>query len=152
MIKLNNSDLDYIKAQGVLHYPDECCGVLVGKKEGKTKILMKVISTINDWDNQKYLLEEIMDKPDYGKRENFAIAPKTMLQIHKQVREENLDIIGIYHSHPNHPAIPSEFDRAIAWEGYSYIIMSVVEKQVKELYCWQLEENREFQPEKITIC
>lgn len=151
MIKISNGDLDYIKNQGILHYPDECCGVLVGKKENEISIVIKVISTINDWDNQRDLLREIMGKPDYGKTENFAIAPKTMLQIQKEARGENLDIIGIYHSHPNHPAMPSEFDRAIAWEGYSYIIMSVVEKQIKELYCWQLQEDKQFQREKITI-
>ncbi|MBE9222300.1 M67 family metallopeptidase [Cyanobacterium stanieri LEGE 03274] len=151
MIKIKESDLQLIKGEGRLHYPDECCGLLIGKKENNYNVVVKVIPTINDWENQRYFLREIMDKPDLGKQENFAIAPKTMLQIQKEVRGKNLDIIGIYHSHPNHPAIPSEFDRAIAWEGYSYIIMSVVEKQVEKLFCWQLDEDRRFQEENIII-
>ncbi|WP_069790911.1 M67 family metallopeptidase [Cyanobacterium sp. IPPAS B-1200] len=151
MIKIKNVDLGLIKTEAILHYPYECCGFLIGKKEKEIKVVVRVIPTANDWESQRDLLKEVMDKPDYGMKENFAIAPKTMLQVQKEVRRENLDIIGIYHSHPNHPAIPSEFDRAIAWQEYSYIITSVVEKEIKELYCWQLEENSQFKEETIII-
>ncbi|MGY6528712.1 MAG: Mov34/MPN/PAD-1 family protein [Cyanobacterium sp.] len=151
MIQIKRNDLELIKKEGVLHYPYECCGLLIGRKDKETTLVIRVIPVANDWENQKDLLKELMDKPDYGMEENFAIAPKTMLKIQQEVRRENLDIIGIYHSHPNHPAIPSEFDRAIAWQEYSYIIMSVVEKQIKDLYCWQLNDHRQFQEETIIV-
>jgi len=50
------------------------------------------------------------------RRERYSIAPDTLLKVQKQARDRDLDIIGVYHSHPDHPAVPSEFDRAIAWE------------------------------------
>jgi proteasome lid subunit RPN8/RPN11 len=63
--------------------------------------------------------------------------------------DRNLDIIGIYHSHPDHPAVPSEFDRAIAWSQYSYIIVSVQQGKACDLKSWSLDDDHQFQPEEI---
>jgi proteasome lid subunit RPN8/RPN11 len=72
-----------------------------------------------------------------------------MLKAQKQARDRNLDIIGIYHSHPDHPAVPSEFDRAIAWQQYSYIIVSVQQGKACDLKNWSLDDDHQFQPEEM---
>ena len=89
--------------------------------------------------------------PEGSKRNRFSIAPQVMLQMQKAARERHLDIIGIYHSHPDNPAVPSEFDRAIAWSSYSYIIVSVEQGQATDLNSWTLDEDHQFQPEEILI-
>jgi proteasome lid subunit RPN8/RPN11 len=72
-----------------------------------------------------------------------------MLQAQKDARDRHLDIVGIFHSHPDHPAVPSEFDRAIAWQRYSYIIVSVQQGQACDLKSWSLDDDQQFQPEAI---
>jgi proteasome lid subunit RPN8/RPN11 len=72
-----------------------------------------------------------------------------MLKAQKDARDRNLDIIGIYHSHPDHPAVPSEFDRAIAWQRYSYVIVSVQQGKTCDLQSWSLDDNCQFQSEEI---
>ena len=89
--------------------------------------------------------------PKGSKRNRFSIAPQVMLQMQKAARARHLDIIGIYHSHPDNPAVPSEFDRAIAWSLYSYIIVSVEQGQATDLKSWTLDEDHQFQPEEILI-
>lgn len=84
-----------------------------------------------------------------GNRKNrFSIVPEVLLQAQKSDRETQLDIIGIYHSHPNHAAIPSEIDRQLAWSGYNYLIVSVVSGRAINLQAWQLDEREQFQQVK----
>jgi proteasome lid subunit RPN8/RPN11 len=61
-----------------------------------------------------------------------------------------MNIIGIYHSHPDHPAVPSESDRLLAWSAYSYIILSVQSNGVADYRSWTLDEEQQFQEEEIT--
>ncbi|MEW6498957.1 MAG: M67 family metallopeptidase, partial [Cyanobacteriota bacterium] len=84
-----------------------------------------------------------------SRRHRFSIAPQVMLKAQKDARDRNLNIIGIYHSHTDHPAIPSEFDRAIAWSQYSYVIVSVQQGSACDFKSWSLDEEHKFQPEKI---
>ncbi|XTZ20528.1 MAG: Mov34/MPN/PAD-1 family protein, partial [cyanobacterium endosymbiont of Rhopalodia fuxianensis] len=86
-----------------------------------------------------------------SKYNRFSIAPSILVKIQKEARDRQLQIIGIYHSHPNHIAIPSEFDRAIAWAEYSYIIVSTTSNQVNEVTSWQLDDTKNFQQEDIKI-
>jgi proteasome lid subunit RPN8/RPN11 len=74
-----------------------------------------------------------------------------MLQTQKAARNRNLNIIGIYHSHPNYPAIPSEWDRIYAWPEYSYVILSVQNTQAGELQSWTLDDHHQFQAETIEL-
>jgi proteasome lid subunit RPN8/RPN11 len=74
-----------------------------------------------------------------------------MLKAQKDARDRNLDIVGIFHSHPDHPAVPSEFDRAIAWQQYSYIIVSVQNGLARDLKSWSLDDDDQFQHEEILI-
>jgi proteasome lid subunit RPN8/RPN11 len=123
-------------------YPDECCGLLLGKSDPTGKTVMEVKATKNGWSGEA---------SDLTKKRRYEIAPQEMLAAMKQARLQNLDIIGIYHSHPDQPAIPSECDRAAAWSHYSYAIVSVSEGKSVDLRCWSLDDQQVFQAEDLVI-
>jgi proteasome lid subunit RPN8/RPN11 len=150
-LKLLSYHLQAIQAHAERTYPEECCGLLLGELRGDTKILVDVLPTENSWDAQAATFQAIEGSVqlESSKRRRFSIAPTVMLKAQKDARDRNLNIIGIYHSHPDHPAIPSEFDRAIAWQQYSYIIVSVQEGKAIDLKSWSLDDEHQFQPEEI---
>jgi proteasome lid subunit RPN8/RPN11 len=132
-------------------YPEECCGLFLGIPNDDHKIVQEIWPTQNSWQDSFPELEhrQTIVQLNLSKRNRFSIAPQEMLQAQKEARSRHLDIIGIYHSHPDHPAIPSEFDRAIAWSEYSYIIVSVEKGQANELLSWKFDQQHLFQPEII---
>lgn len=135
-------------------YPQECCGLLVGRLHQDDKILVEVVSAENTWSEAAARdFQAVSTKANLEGNKNtyYTIAPEVMLQVQKQARDRQLDIIGVYHSHPNHPAIPSEFDRVCAWQTYSYIIVSVAQAKAGELLSWSLDDNYQFQPEEMVI-
>lgn len=128
-------------------YPEECCGLLLGKDQQ----VLEVWQTENSWteDFGDRLLAN--SSKNNSRLNRFAIDPKDLLAAQKFARTNGLEIIGIYHSHPNHPAIPSESDRAIAWDIYSYVIMSVTANDVLATRSWILNGDRQFIEEKIIL-
>jgi proteasome lid subunit RPN8/RPN11 len=152
VIIVSSEHLEQICHHAETSYPEECCGLLLGKIDKEKTYLMQVQPTENSWNSEK------TDFPlEFGKmgskRNRFTIAPIEILKIQKEARYQNLEIIGIYHSHPDHQAIPSEFDHAIAWEQYSYIIVSVQQGKATDIRSWKLNDKRQFQPEKIdSLC
>jgi proteasome lid subunit RPN8/RPN11 len=72
----------------------------------------------------------------------YLIAPEDMLDAEKEARRLGIDIIGVYHSHPDHPARPSEFDREHAFPWYSYVIVSVQKGEPENLTAWVLKDDR----------
>lgn len=151
-IIISEENLEIIGQQGIKNYPYECCGLLLGVINNLEKKVIKVIPTNNDWENQKYLFPANYTK-DLKRdiRDSFAINPLTFLKVQKEARNDNLNIIGIYHSHPDHSANPSNFDEAIASSVYSYVIVSVEKGEVKEMLSWVLNEENKFIKEKIKL-
>ena len=150
MLEIKAEHLQVIKQEAIKFYPHECCGLLVGTKQNDRTSIIEVIPTLNDWENQKQIFSQFDNYDDRQCRDTFSIDPLTMLQVQKQAREKKLAIVGIYHSHPDHPAIPSEFDRKFAWQEYSYIIVTVAKKSVTDLRSWILNSDHVFQEESIT--
>ncbi|AFY55951.1 putative metal-dependent protease of the PAD1/JAB1 superfamily [Rivularia sp. PCC 7116] len=150
MIRLNKHHLQIINNHAESAYPDECCGVVLGSISCDSKIVVEVIPTQNAWDS--YAADDFSGSDsDRSKKRRYTIAPREMLQLQKTARERNLDIIGIFHSHPDYPAIPSEFDRKYAWQEYSYIIVSVQKGQPTDVFSWVLDDNSQFQQEEIRV-
>ena len=152
MLKLNPAHLQTIQTHAESTYPEECCGLLLGQIQGDIKTLIEVLPTENSWgddatDNFQTIENSTLRQS--SKRNRFSIAPKVMFEVQKDTRSRNLDIIGIFHSHPDNPARPSEFDRAIAWAAYSYIIVSVQQGKASDLKSWILDDDHQFQPEEI---
>ncbi|MEO8892313.1 MAG: M67 family metallopeptidase [Coleofasciculaceae cyanobacterium] len=150
MLKLNSDHLQAMQTHAETTYPEECCGLLLGQIKGDTKTLIEVLPTENSWGDEAVdNFQSIETSNQTSKRNRFSIAPKVMFEVQKSVRDRNLDIIGIFHSHPDNPARPSEFDRAIAWHSYSYIIISVQQGKTCDLKSWVLDDDHKFQPEEI---
>lgn len=147
VLKLLPEHLQAIRAHAMSTYPDECCGILLGQMAHDGKTLVEVWATENAWSAEA--AEYYPDAEGGTSRRRYAIAPSDMLKAQKQARNRHLEIIGFYHSHPDNAAIPSEFDRSCAWERYSYIIVSLQQGQAGDILSWCLDDDRQFQPEKI---
>ena len=154
MITLQTKHLQIINCHAEKVYPEECCGLLLGRLKGESKLVTEVWETENIWDsNTAASFQEItgLKKRESSKERSFTIDPKVMLQAQKYAYKQQLSIIGIYHSHPDYPAIPSEFDRAIAWQQYSYIIVSVNQGKAQDIRSWVLDEEHQFQEEVFLV-
>jgi proteasome lid subunit RPN8/RPN11 len=159
IINLSSTHIEIMTQEAINAYPCECCGLLLGISNHEAKEVVQVIPTLNDWENQKDLFVELEQKFDdtrssYDDRQctdSFSINPLTFLQIQKQAHQDNLEIIGIYHSHPDHPATPSAFDTRFAWSRYSYIILSVIEARVDRICSWKLDQSHQFMPEELRV-
>ncbi|CAD5964069.1 Mov34/MPN/PAD-1-like protein [Planktothrix tepida] len=151
-LTLSSEQIQQILTYAEQTYPVECCGLLMGKiNENHDKIVVEIIPAENAWNSetaQAFEEVETTDQPVTSER-RFTISPQQMIQAQKQGRDRNLVIIGIYHSHPDHPAIPSEFDRVCAWSDYSYIIISVEKGKATDLQNWSLDEYQQFQVEEL---
>ena len=135
-------------------YPEECCGLMLGKMRSQSdpvqKQLVRLEPLKNEW------TEEALDQLDSSgqaltKRRRYWIDPKEMLRVQREARDEGLNIIGVYHSHPNHAAVPSECDRTLAWPEYAYIIVSVCDGNAVDVQNWALDSEHQFQPEPMTV-
>jgi proteasome lid subunit RPN8/RPN11 len=142
LLKISSQHLQIIRTHAASTYPEECCGIILGYLANESKTVVQVMPTENAWSGET--LED-------SKRRRYAIAPEIMLKVQKEARDRSLNIIGIYHSHPDNPAIPSESDRVQAWQEYSYIIVSVPNGKALELKSWHLDDNHQFQEEEIEI-
>ena len=150
MIELVETHLQIIFNHAQSTYPEECCGVMLGNVSDKNKNIVEIIPTQNAW-NQETAINFQENDLNHSKKRRYTIASQKMLEIQKSARDKNLNIVGIFHSHPDYPAIPSEFDRISAWEEYSYIIVSVQKGQAGEINSWILDENHQFQQEEIFV-
>lgn len=161
VLRLSTEQLQAISTHAERTYPDECCGVLFGHVDRQSvaddRIVLNVWALPNAWDaDAATQLAELA--PPIGAENNpieatksrrYWIDPKDMLGAQRFARDRQIDIIGIYHSHPNHPAIPSECDRLCAWSQYSYVIASVQNKRTVAIRSWMLDGEHQFQPEVI---
>ena len=116
-------------------FPDECCGFFFGKEEGEERKVTEILVVNNSKEGDK--------------RRRFVIAPKDYINAERHAEVNDLQLLGIYHSHPNHPAIPSEHDRVAAQPYFSYIIISVMDREIAAIRSWQLNEESQFEEETI---
>ena len=135
MLVIEQKPLDEMFADALRSFPDECCGFFFGNEIGEERIITNILTV----DNSK----------EGDKRRRFEIAPKDYLDAERFADENELQLLGVYHSHPNHPAVPSEHDRIAAQPYFSYIIISVKEKMIADIRSWQLNENFMFEEETI---
>jgi proteasome lid subunit RPN8/RPN11 len=132
---LTPEHLQVIHRHGSDSYPEECCGVFIGRSEGEETAVEKLLSVDNEREDSRH--------------NRYVIRPETILAAQKEARTLGLDIVGYYHSHPDHPARPSEFDREHAWPGLSYLIVSVERGKVVDTRSWRLTDDRASFDEEI---
>ena len=137
MIQLAAQHWNEIASHGERDYPYECCGLLIGRfAESGRKLVAETYPISNA-------------REEEAKRNRFLIRPEELLNGEKYAAENNLEVVGFYHSHPDHPALPSQFDLEHAWPTYSYIIVSVRE-DAEDLRSWEMEVDRSrFNEEEI---
>ena len=152
VIQIESEQLQSLFRHAEKTYPEECCGIILGKIEGDRKIILDPIPTQNTWNEEsaQYLtgIANLSDRIG-EKARNFSIAPEDLLKAQKEARDRHIIVLGFYHSHPDAAAIPSEFDRAIAWPDYSYLIIAVDQGKAKDLQSWTLDKDRQFQIEPV---
>ncbi|MGF1535951.1 MAG: Mov34/MPN/PAD-1 family protein [Elainellaceae cyanobacterium] len=153
MLRLTLDHINAIARTGEAAYPEEGCGILLGRSESDAvRQLVEVRPVPNAWSAVENITDSHSETAEpRTKTSRYTIDPKDMLKAQRDARDLDLDIIGIIHSHPNHPAFPSECDRAVAWSHYSYIIVSVQRGAAQDVLCWRLDEQRQFQPEGLLI-
>jgi proteasome lid subunit RPN8/RPN11 len=138
MILLDEKTIRDIRQHGEAEYPQECCGMLLGRLlSDRTKKIEECLLLSNARENS-------------ARHNRFLITPVEFMKCDRIARSKQLDILGIYHSHPDHPAAPSDYDREHAFPFYSYVIVSVANGKAEELTSWELEEDRSgFSAERI---
>lgn len=117
-------------------FPDECCGFFYGEEDNEGNRIVTEILVVN---NAK----------EGDKKRRFEISPQDYLRGEQHALEKNVQFLGIYHSHPNHPAIPSEQDRIAAQPYFSYIIISIQVNNTTHLRSWRLNDDFQFEEEEI---
>jgi proteasome lid subunit RPN8/RPN11 len=143
-LELTSGQLDSIRAHGGREYPNECCGVMLGRADGAVKRVEEIVPLSNLRHDPKRA-QELLPLAEPGReseRNRFLIDPLEQLKVEKGARARGLDVIGYYHSHPDHRAVPSEYDREHAWPVYSYVIVSVERGEATALTSWVLAEDR----------
>ncbi len=119
----------HIEADGVAAYPNECCGIMYGHDEGGRRVVARLETVAN-----AYAADEQYHR--------FRIGPADLMRAERSCHGGEL-VLGFYHSHPDHPARPSETDRQHGWPFYSYVIVAIHQRVPADMTSWVLDEATE---------
>lgn len=137
MIELPKTVVRTIEDHAREAFPEECCGFLIGHSEEPRRAI--------ESRRAKNVASE-------NRTRRYEIDPLELLRADDAARAMLCDLIGIYHSHPNHPAVPSEFDRSRATSWFSYVILSVVDRLPKDLTAWRFDDTTQtFRSEALRV-
>jgi proteasome lid subunit RPN8/RPN11 len=125
---LDDTAISAIRRHAAAAYPEECCGAIVGRAGGSSRTVTAA------WPLPNTSVED--------RTHRFTIGPSDYLNVEARARGEGLSLLGFYHSHPDAPAEPSEYDLQHAWPNVDYIIVSVVRAAAADLTCWRLRDDR----------
>jgi len=127
-MKISGEALGLINAHGERDYPEECCGMLLGSQREGVRVIEEVV--------------EIDNSQGENRRRRFLITPRQYIEAEKTAALRNRELLGFYHSHPDHPALPSSFDTEHALPWFIYVIVSVQQRQAAAITAWVLSETR----------
>jgi proteasome lid subunit RPN8/RPN11 len=142
MLKIGRKEYEALRQHGEETYPHECCGLILGRTNGDERVVTSIARAGNTRTDSAH--------------NRYNIDPKDYIRIQREGRERGEDVIGFYHSHPDHPARWSPTDLAEAhWPGYSYVITSVEQGKAAITNSFELsgsdEGGKEFVDEKIEV-
>jgi len=138
MIQLGEDHRREIAAHGERDYPHECCGLLLGSFAPE-----KVVAEIYPISNAR---------EEQAKRNRFLIRPEELLRGEHYAAGKALEVVGFYHSHPDHPAVPSQYDLEHAWPSFSYIVVAVAAGVAKDFRSWEMALDRSrFSEEEVSL-
>lgn len=134
-LRLQSGVADAIRRHGIETYPNECCGALIGR------------------DGAVDATDALPNTTEEGPRRRFLVRPQDYREAERRASERGGELLGFYHSHPDHPARPSQYDLDHAWPFFSYIIVSVRAGVPEEMTSWRLREDRSaFDQEDCVDC
>jgi proteasome lid subunit RPN8/RPN11 len=131
---LTPSQVEQIEAEGAQAYPNECCGIMIGRDVSDGACTRRIVDRLEPMAN-------VFDPQQQRRR--FAVDPLALMRAEKSAAEAGRLVVGFYHSHPDHPARPSEFDREHAWPFYSYVIVSIAQGAAVDMTSWILDDQTE---------
>lgn len=123
-LRLNPQVHAAIRAHGSETYPNECCGALIGRDGTVTETLALPNTTAE------------------GPRRRFMVRPQDYREAEQRAAQAGGELLGFYHSHPDHPARPSQYDLDHAWPFFSYVIVSVRDGVSEDMTSWRLRDDR----------
>ena len=133
-LQLTPEVADTIRAHGVETYPHECCGALVGR-DGEVTSTVALPNITNE-----------------GPRRRFRVSDTDYLRVERAADAAGAELLGFYHSHPDHPARPSQYDLDHALPNFSYIIVSVLAGVAEDMRSWKLRDDRSaFDEEAVSV-
>jgi len=136
-VNISGEAVETINADGIAAFPNECCGFLYGSETDGRDITLAV---------------PVTNSKEGDQRRRFEISPLDYLRAEQFALQNDTTLLGVYHSHPNHPAIASEHDLAVAMPYFSYVIVSVMDGEVADLKSWRLrDEERVFLEETVIV-
>ncbi len=137
MLGIDNDKVRYIKDLAKKSYPNECCGLLIGINTSEKRIVD--VRPTQNWNVERSHDRYVIDRREFEK-------------IDKEAVKKGFQIIGVYHSHPDHPAIPSEYDSEHACSWFSYIIVAVEKGETTDIKSWVFNDKEKlFEEEKIHL-
>ena len=135
-LAISEGDLNRIRRHGRDAYPYECCGALIGRDDEDGRVVKEIL--------------ELPNTSSEGRERRFLVRPDDYRMADARARERSADVVGFYHSHPDHPARPSPYDLEHAWPWLSYVILSVQRREPADLASWRLRDDRSaFDVEEI---
>jgi len=126
-VEITLDQLQFIMNHARSSYPEECCGFLLGL-DSQVRRIRRALPAQNV--NQD------------SRRKRYNIDPKELIRADDEARRSSMSLVGIYHSHPDAPAQPSQFDLENAWPWYSYLVLSVQNGEPRDVSAWYLSDDR----------
>ena len=136
MITIEQAAEKIMNDDAVKAFPDECCGFMFGNEDAAGRVVTLALP--------------INNAAVENRKRRFVISPKDYMKGEQYAIENEVALLGIYHSHPNHPAIPSEHDRVAAQPFFSYVIISVQNGIVDHTRSWVLNDDFQFDEEEYS--
>ena len=139
ILNISGDLLAQIHAHGEAAYPEEGAGFLIGEVNGDVRTISHLVPVDNDF------------APE-SRHKRYSISPRDIMRANDKADELELRVLGVFHSHPDHPNRPSEYDREHAWPWWSYVITSILQGRAEASRSWRLEDDRSlFLEEDIAI-
>jgi proteasome lid subunit RPN8/RPN11 len=129
-LTLTHPQKQQIEREGVAAYPNECCGILYGSERDGQRVISQLEPVANAFDAAEQY-------------HRFSISPQQLMQAERKASDRHEMVLGFYHSHPDHPARPSEYDRQHAWPFYSYVIVAIEKARPAAMTSWLLDDQTE---------
>lgn len=135
MLHISETIQQQILSNALSTFPNECCGFLLGKEDGEERTVKKILTVNNAKEGDK--------------RRRFVITAQDYTRAEQYADEHNFTLLGVYHSHPNHPSVASEHDRVSAQPYFSYVIIAIRENEFVSIQSWRLNDEFQFEEEQI---